>query len=262
MKHLEISQELQEKALLFAIGALPEDERRDYARHLEQDGCEVCLAESLELQSVAQTLALSLPPETPSADIKARLMAGVRAEDRLQVLPVKPLRRWNGWAWAGWGVAAAMAGMLVLLLSNNATLKREVQSLALRVKELEGQVTRDGVLLASLRNPQTRVLNLAGQGSTPGARGRIFWNEADGLWYVDVASLPQVSADKAYQLWFVPQQGNPISASVFNTGADGSAMLDIKLPASATALKAAAVTTEPAGGLPQPSGAFVLLGGD
>jgi anti-sigma-K factor RskA len=57
----------------------------------------------------------------------------------------------------------------------------------------------------------------------------------------------------------VPQQGDPVSAQVFNTNTDGSARLEIQLPAEATVLKVAAVTTEPAGGLPQPSGAFVLL---
>jgi hypothetical protein len=37
-------------------------------------------------------------------------------------------------------------------------------------------------------------------------------------------------------------------------------MFEIPVPANIGELKAAAVTTEPAGGLPQPSGSFVLLG--
>jgi hypothetical protein len=54
----------------------------------------------------------------------------------------------------------------------------------------------------------------------------------------------------------------PLSARVFNTDAAGAAMLEIPLPPGAADFMAAAVTTEPAGGLPQPSTAFVLLGGD
>ncbi len=62
------------------------------------------------------------------------------------------------------------------------------------------------------------------------------------------------------QLWFVPVSGNPVSAVVFNTATDGSAEKEIDVPEAVVALKAAAVTTEPAGGLPQPSGPFALLG--
>ena len=62
------------------------------------------------------------------------------------------------------------------------------------------------------------------------------------------------------QLWFVPVSGNPVSAVVFNTATDGSAEIEIDVPEAVVALKAAAVTTEPAGGLPQPSGPFALPG--
>jgi hypothetical protein len=54
--------------------------------------------------------------------------------------------------------------------------------------------------------------------------------------------------------------GNPVSATVFNTQAGGSAEIEIPVPDSINQLKAAAVTTEPAGGLNLPSGAFALLG--
>ena len=64
----------------------------------------------------------------------------------------------------------------------------------------------------------------------------------------------------SYQLWFVPKTGNPVSARVFNTQPNGTAELTIDLPGDLPDLKAAAVTTEPAGGLPQPSGDFALLG--
>lgn len=72
--------------------------------------------------------------------------------------------------------------------------------------------------------------------------------------------MPPVTADKSYQLWFVPKSGPPISASVFNTNSNGSLGIEIPVPDTVTDLKAAAVTTKPAGGLPAPSGAFALLG--
>jgi anti-sigma-K factor RskA len=264
MKHLQTSSELQERALLFAIGALPEDERREYLRHLEDDGCEVCLAESLEFQSTAQSLAQSLPPATPSPLVKQRLMAQVRVESGTSVSPVV-VRDWprsHAWYWLEKLVLAAAVVVLAITASINSGLRREVSTLTGRIAELEGQVRRDGATLVSLTSPDVRVLTLKGQGITPGAKGRIFWNEATGMWLVYITGLPQVPPDRTYQLWFVPQNASPVSAEVFNTNTDGSAMLEIALPASAVRFMAAAVTPEPAGGVPAPTGAFALLGGD
>jgi anti-sigma-K factor RskA len=262
MKHLQTNSELQERALLFAIGALPEAERRDYVRHLEDDGCEVCLAESFEFQNVAQTFAQNLPPETPSASVKQRLMAQVRAESNTPATPALPERPSNAWYWVEKFVLVAAVVVLAVTATLNSGLRREVATLTARVGELEGQVRSDGAKLVVLTSPDVRVLTLAGQGNTSGAKGRIFWNEATGSWLVYITGLPQVPADRTYQLWFVPQNANPVSAEVFNTNGDGSAMLEIALPAAAVGFKAAAVTPEPAGGLPQPTGAFALLGGD
>jgi len=258
MKHLQSNSELQEKALLYAIGALPEEERRDYVRHLEEDDCKVCVAESLEFQNVAQSLAVNVPAETPSAAVKARLMAQVRAESATVSPAPQAEPRRRSWQWLGWPVAAAAAAALVITLNMNVGLRRQVDTLAIRVTQLEGEVTRNQTEKVFYK--RARIINLAGQGNTPQASGRIFWDEAARVWRVYVENLPPVPTDRAYQLWFVPQGGNPLSAQVFNTQADGSALFDLQLPPGATTLMAAAVTTEPAGGLPQPSGAFVLSG--
>ena len=106
-----------------------------------------------------------------------------------------------------------------------------------------------------------RIVDLAGQAGNIRARGRIFWDRSKRKWFFYVRDLPQLPADKSYQLWFVRVSGNPISAAVFNTESDGSTEKQIDVPEAVVALKAAAVTTEPAGGMPQPTGQFALMGG-
>ena len=78
-------------------------------------------------------------------------------------------------------------------------------------------------------------------------------------WFFYVKDLPPVPADKSYELWFVPKTGTPVRAVVFNTETNGSSEVEVTVPEGLD-LRAAAVTTEPAGGTDQPTGAFALLG--
>jgi len=256
VKHVHLTEELLEKASLFAAGALPEDERREYVRHLEEDDCAVCRNEARELQTAANFLSLHVPLETPSPRVKERLMERVRSS--AMVMPMPKPRRWLEWT-AGLAAAAASVA-LVFVLNDNAQLRRLTDSLNSRVAQLESLLSGQRARLAALSSPSVRVVNLAGQGANTGASGRVFWDQARRRWFFYAQNLPSVASDKSYQLWFVPVNGNPVSATVFNTDANGSADIEIDVPVNVTEIKAAAVTTEPAGGLPQPSGAFALLG--
>ena len=258
MKHAELTDDLQERASLYAAGAMPENERREYAQHLEEERCPVCTKEVDELQSLMSLFAFSTPLQSPSPAIRERLLDQARASAPGRAAVMAHRRSWFGRV-AALGAVAATA-LLVLTVNQNLQLRRLSDSLRTRITELESQLSEQRVLLASLTSADVRIINLAGQGTTPAANGRIFWDQPARRWRVYVHNLPPVPADRSYQLWFVPRTGNPISASVFNTETDGSAMVDIPGPDNVVMLAAAAVTTEPAGGLPQPSGPFALLG--
>jgi anti-sigma-K factor RskA len=60
-------------------------------------------------------------------------------------------------------------------------------------------------------------------------------------------------------LWLVPASGAPISAGVFNPVTDDTNSIVAKVPPG-TAAKAFAVTLEPAGGKPAPTGPMILVG--
>jgi anti-sigma-K factor RskA len=261
-KHLQLTEELQELASLFAAGALPEQERIEYVRHLEEDDCAVCRNEARELQSAASLISLRLPMATPSPRAKERLMERVRSSVAVApvpiVTPIAQPRRWFPWASGLAAVAATVA--LLFVLNDNTRLRRMTDSLSSRVAQLEEQLSGERARLASLTSPRVRVVNLAGQGQNAGASGRVFWDQSRRRWLFYAQNLQMVSSDKSYQLWFVPAAGNPVSASVFNTDSNGATEFEVPVPENLTQIKAAAVTTEPFGGLPQPSGAFALLG--
>ena len=260
MKHSRLTDDLQEQASLYAAGAMTESERREYARHLEDDGCEVCRAEVHELQATMSMVALTAPAADPSPVVRQRLMAQARVSAaRPEVDSGKPFlrRHWFDFI-AG---AAAIGGILVALLVNSEVreLRRQTVELQDQISKLEVQLSQSRILFAKLIAPEVRVVDLAGQGQNAQASGRIFWDQKQKHLYFFAKDLPRVPADKAYELWFVPKAGNPVRAIVFNTESNGSIEFDIGVPEGID-IGAAAVTTEPAGGTDAPTGAFALLG--
>jgi len=263
MKHPRLTDELREAAMMYAAGALDEKERGELARHLQEDDCAICSAEAREAEAAAQTLAMRLPLQTPSQSTKRRLMAQAGSMSVLRSQSgLQPTRSaWRLAAATGWALAAASLVLFLFVFNLNSTLQDDVRTLNARVVDLENRSNAQQNVLASLTSPNIRVMNLAGQGATPQARARIFWDEAARQWHVFVASLPQAASGRSYQMWFVPQGAIPVSAAVFDTSADGTAELNISAPDGIpNQTLAAAVTDEPAGGRPQPTGSYVLLG--
>jgi anti-sigma-K factor RskA len=254
MKHLQLTAELQERAILYAAGALDENERREFAKHLDEDNCEVCRSEVLDSEAAAQSLLMSLPVQTPSESVKKRLLAQAEVSAATQP-PHRKERKSPFFALAGWLAAAASVVLLISTYNSNTSLRDQVDALNSRVAQLESEVGGQELKLASLIS--SRPFTLKGQGN---ARVQIFWDEPARLWRVYVSGLQQAASNRSYQLWFLPQQSNPVSASVFNTNSAGSAQFEVRVPATVTTLMAAAVTEEPAGGSPQPTSTPFLVG--
>jgi anti-sigma-K factor RskA len=63
--------------------------------------------------------------------------------------------------------------------------------------------------------------------------------------------LPQLQSNRTFQLWLIPAAGNPISAGIFRSDPDSSAVY--VYPGQTTNAAAVAVTVEPEGGSPQPT---------
>jgi len=257
MRHTELTDDLQERASLYAAGAMTDSERLEYVRHLDEDQCSVCQAEVKELQSAMSMLAFSVPSSSPSATVKVRLMQQAR-----QAVPVSQPRP-AGFRWLQWTtaiIALTSVAVALSLMRTNTELRRETDALKSRIARLEVQLGEQQTIIATLTRAGVRVVDLAGQGTNTQASGRIFWDQSRKQWLFSVRNLPPAPADKSYQLWFVPKKGRPISARVFNTEADGSITVEVPVPDNVTDLNAAAVTTEPFGGQPQPTGPFALLG--
>ena len=65
----------------YALGALPEDERAELERHLQE--CPSCRRELAELQAAVDVLPGATPPVQPPPELRARIMAAVESEAEL-----------------------------------------------------------------------------------------------------------------------------------------------------------------------------------
>jgi len=268
--------ELRDSLAAEALGALHGPEREALLAHLA--GCEECARELAEMRATAGELAFAVPvvalDAERSARVRARLVARAAADARPQegapVTPVTPLRQGpapvsRAARSAGWWAAAAAVALLLGAGAYAASLSRRVDALRGRLaaaqterEALRGELLRRDGTLAELAAPGVRVIDVA----SPEQRapsGRMFWNPRNGTWTFFARGLPAVREGREYQLWLVTPTG-PLSAGTFRPGPGGSAQVVARYDLPPGSLRAIAVTEEPAGGLPAPTGEVVVSG--
>jgi anti-sigma-K factor RskA len=92
------------------------------------------------------------------------------------------------------------------------------------------------------------------------AFGRILWDQQKQQWHVYVFDLKPPPPGRTYELWFIKPDQTKVPAGTFDTDASGKGSLRVQLPEDIGPIALAAITDEPAGGSPQPTGAIHLVG--
>jgi anti-sigma-K factor RskA len=157
--------------------------------------------------------------------------------------------------------ALAFAGVLAAALSGGWAWKTQ-QQLALVRADLE-RVSAENLQLSRVlqvvESPRLQVVALGGQQPAPQSKGRVLWSpdKREAVFYA--YDLPAPPAGKDYQLW-VFESGTPRSEGVFPVDASGRATHVLPEVPSPDVVGAFAVTLEPAGGVPQPTGDIFLHG--
>jgi anti-sigma-K factor RskA len=108
-------------------------------------------------------------------------------------------------------------------------------------------------------HPETRVVSLAGLAAAPEARARVVWHAGRGEAVLVASGLAPAPAGKAYELWIIAKAA-PVPAGVFQVDAQGRAVFRLPAGLELAGVKTFAVTVEPEGGVPAPSGPMVLAG--
>ncbi len=112
-------------------------------------------------------------------------------------------------------------------------------------------------LVAAMASPDVKIVPLASSNQT--RMGRMFWNPSSNDWTFVVYTMPPPKPGMTYQVWLVTDSAK-ISAGTFDPDQRGHAFMQAKYALDRNALKAVAVTEEPAGGMPAPTGPIVVSG--
>ena len=113
--------------------------------------------------------------------------------------------------------------------------------------------------LAVLVAPDLARIDLAGQAAAPNATARAFWSRSRGLVFT-ASNLPPPPPGRAYQLWVLTAQPAPISAGMLNPRRERTRQRAVRHAARSAGPVAMAVTLEPEGGVPSPTGDKYLVG--
>lgn len=188
-------------------------------------------------------------------------------DDVTRVIPITAapsrLRRASALPWL------AAAASLVLLLGAGVyalAVRGDVAALAVDVaaaerdnRALERALREREATLAAVSAPAVRVIDMASAGR-PEPGGRMFWDPRSNRWTFFAHDLPAIRRGREYQLWLITPGGRKLPAPTFRPGARGEAHVEATYALPPDSLQAVAVTEEPAGGLPVPSGPVVIVG--
>jgi len=256
---------------LYALGALDAQERGEMESHVKQ--CRDCAEKLAAARQRIAVVALSVPEVRPPEQIKKRLMERVHTESQPAAAGAR--RRHDDVAapaksGAGvfdffrrpslaWSFAACAAALAVVFALRSSHLRQQLNQQQQQIASLQNSAAHDRLVSGLLTGNDTQRVLLTEAQSASHPEGRVYYHPSRGLLFY-ANNLPAVPPGRAYELWVIPTQGAPIPAGTFqpNARGEGSVILPA-LPSGVTA-KAFAVTLEPAGGVPSPTGPKVLVG--
>ena len=263
---------LTDSAASYVLGALPAAEHREFEAHLRE--CAECQELVKKLGPAVAVLPYAAPDVAPPPALRDRVLAIAKPGSQTRAVVPTPAPRASWAAAGGWLSAAALLAVAVGAIGYAMALRRDLADLGQQLTATTGRLEQTEAQLETavraLGSAQTRVavltapdllrIDLRGGEPAPAASGRGFWSRAQGLIFA-ASALPPLPPDRVYQLWILPPGGAaPISAGLLSLEPNGSVSAAFETPANSPVPAGMAVSIEPTGGVPAPTGALYLVG--
>jgi hypothetical protein len=273
-----------------ALDALDGAERVAVLTHVAE--CELCRAELESLRAAATNIAFAAPLAADTATgsrnrIRDRLTSRATAEGQARRLahpplvfpkandgpaPLTPARAFHSnplrrhpaeWLSMAIGVVLVVAlGALLMSYNENVELKDRLSSVPTHdvgarrdADSLAALLASRDSLIASLVGRDVSMMTLTSR-SAKEPYARMFWDRTHNTWTLIARNMPALKPGRAYQLWIVTSRAT-VSAGTFET-VNGAGTMHATYAVNPDNLRAIAVTEEPAGGVPQPTGETII----
>lgn len=239
------------------LGSLSAEEERMFQEMLKNANPEQIQFYE-DLKSVKDELALSAPLTVPSDDLEERIINEISnsSEAKKESSSIIPM-----WAYK-MAAAVLLAGILSLIYFTQ-NLTETIGQQEVIITELQTELERQDQLLDVLAAREVKLVIMGGLDPSPDGYGKIVWDPENRRAVLQLANLPAPPEDKDYQLWLIKDDQSPISAGVFNFDRPSTDLffkVEHLEEAPSPISNAFAVTLEPKGGMPQPTGDMFLLG--
>lgn len=265
----------------YVLHALDEEERKEFEKMLE-DASEQERILYQQMWSAANQLAFTVEQHEPDKSLKQKLMTEIRSEPKEEkqttVTSIEEHEEEktdleegdDSFNWSAFAVAASFALLVVSLslifysfnLSSEINKKESViTQQQTQITELKNELQQKEEMLAILESREVDLVLMSGMEVNPDGYGKVIWDSEKQQALLQVSNLPAVPQDKDYQLWLI-KNNKPVSAGVFAVNDEGDNFFKIEKMAQADeqAANAFAITMEPKGGMPQPTGDMYLMG--
>jgi anti-sigma-K factor RskA len=232
----------------YALGALEPDEVALVERHLPT--CDACRALLEQARAVSDGLLLAVPTAAPPASLRARILTRIHEEaigqrattqqSAAQQTPALPSTTPPDGARQG-----RMGRLLRSLLGSEAPAIQDSAA--------------DTLLRELLLDPAVTIRPIPATEATSHAAARFIGTPARHEGIVLAQGLRPLDAAHAYQVWLL-RGGQPQPNSLFTVDRAGQGISIVRAGEVVLDFDALAITPEPAGGSPSPTGAIVLAG--
>jgi anti-sigma-K factor RskA len=251
-----IDEHRQDLAAEYALDALDAESARAFEAMLANDPELKALTD--DLRETAATLASDAPKQLPPPELRERVLSRIRAEAQTSTEPAPspvtatPAPPKGGGNLLPWALAAGFAITTGALWMERSGLQQETAGL---IRDLHDLRTED-----TLKKMQIATLS-AQVDAYAKATAVIVWDEKNQRGVLKLANVPPPAAGKDYQLWVIdPKYPQPVSGGVVPVDQDGLSRVSFTPDQPIRKADKFAISVEPTGGVPKPTGQIVFLG--
>jgi len=263
---------IQELISAYTLGVLDGDDLKVLEDYLKNNP-EVYKELTKENEAAFSQLAYVLKGSSPNPELRNKLLTDIKTDREVHRTEV-PIPFWQRLQpiWLGLGSAVA-AIIIVSLITYSSSLNNSLKEQQAKTVNLENLLLEKESQLAMLKdefgsqaemlsfldNPDVVIINLVKTEPGLKAVARVLWNPGNDEALFYGINLPEVPQGKTYQLWAIAGE-KPESLGVFNVDERGNNIHLIKSLSDFGDIGTFAVSLEPAGGVPLPTGEIYLAG--